>query len=532
MESKRRELLTTEYLDLTYLYTFDSGNSLDMLSDVDYIYDTLNKFTKASLVKYVKMTNAKDVKRKGWNVVGDVGTWAKPVYKAPKGLPYDTLHYMMHRLYTDMSILSEEYLERGEIARVFIAPLRIHIRPSKELPKELCELKGHLGIFLHKNGVLILTLWLPIYNVKLSSTQVLLLRYLLEVEGVTFEVSETPYRIWLSLKRGSKPTLEFTVKTVNVKVKVTELLEMYASFIKYVLLSRMDYEIKDLTELGNLTRIPWDDMYTILFTEILRGERRFIELLREYSIQMYAMLYGSRRLASESVVKEVISKSFRYIPTLRVKGATKEQLYRVRRARVTILIRESDTHIASISRTYIGTSDVGKRLRWVHITVLELINHVRHSLKMFDYLFTYTRPKNLEDLANIRSEFSKTIDYVDHAYFIVDRDMRELFKYCSNALDLRRLINSVQRKFESLSYVIMTRYQERLGKMQVLLSILFGIFAIPFFLFSYFQWFFDYALEGKSERVLEVTVFTFLPIIPILLLILYFYYKWRREVFK
>ena len=110
--------------------------------------------------------------------------------------------------------------------------------------------------------------------------------------------------------------------------------------------------------------------------------------------------------------------------------------------------------------------------------------------------------------------------------------MREFFTHAVKALEINRLIASVERKLESLNYIIMTRYQDKINKMQVLLSVLFGIFGVPFFIFSYVQWYYDYVTTGQSKNFVPVTVFTLVPTFIILLVTLYLYRKWQKEIFE
>ena len=334
------------------------------------------------------------------------------------------------------------------------------------------------------------------------------------------------------MKKGTAYTFSPSRSIIKVRSRVIDILEIFSLLIKYLLLTKKGYKVTNIVQLENLLRNPWDSTYTVLFTELLKGEMKFIEVLREYSAQIYAMLRGPRRLISRRAARRAISKSFRYIPLVQLAETQGRSTRRYIGSRVSVLISESDTHIVTVSKRYLGVSEIGERLRLLHITVLELANHARQCLRVFEHLFTSKRPKNLEELTKLRELFSKVIDSIENSYFIVDSDMKELFRYCMKALELRRLISSVERKFESLSYVIMTRYQDRISKMQVLLSVLFGVFGIPFFLFSYFQWLYDIALEGKSQHIVEVTLSTCLPIIPILLMTIYLYYKWSKEVFR
>jgi len=68
--------------------------------------------------------------------------------------------------------------------------------------------------------------------------------------------------------------------------------------------------------------------------------------------------------------------------------------------------------------------------------------------------------------------------------------------------------------------------------MQLVLSILFGIFGVPFFLFSYFQWYYDYVTLGKSPNFLPVTIATWTPTILILILTISLYQYWRRKIYE
>ncbi|RLG87509.1 MAG: hypothetical protein DRO15_04860 [Thermoprotei archaeon] len=533
MVKKTEEPLTTEYLDLYYMYAFDTGSQIDCNEILDYLINKLSHGMEVVALGYVPLPRIDRYSQKGWSVVANAGTWIRPICKVSGELSVDLMLHVKYRAFIDIVLMSEEYLEKGEIARFFMGSITIDLSTTRYRKlRELRELRGYLELLIHQNGVMVLTLRIPIHGIELSSRDVMYLRYLLEVRGASFRIPKAIYNLWTCMKKGITYTFSPSKSTIKMRFRVIDVLEIFSLLIKYLLLDLRGYKVINIIQLENLLRNPWDSAYTVLFTEVLKGEMKFIEVLREYSAQIYAMLRGPRRLISRRAARRAISKSFRYIPLVQLTGVHSRGMRRYIGSRVSVLISESDTHIVTVSKRYLGVSEIGERLRLLHVTVLELANHARQCLRVFEHLFTSRRPRNLEELTKLRELFSKVIDSIENSYFIVDNDMKELFRYCMKALELRRLINSVERKFESLSYVIMTRYQDRISKMQVLLSVLFGVFGIPFFLFSYFQWLYDVALEGESQHIVEVTLSTCLPMIPILLMTIYLYYRWSKEVFR
>ena len=150
---------------------------------------------------------------------------------------------------------------------------------------------------------------------------------------------------------------------------------------------------------------------------------------------------------------------------------------------------------------------------------------------MIEHL-TLKKPRNLDELVDLKEKFSYILDLAENSYFIIDKDMKELYEYAAKIMEINRLILRVERRLDALNYMIMTRYQDKINKMQMALTMLFGIFGVPFFIFSYAQWYFDYVATGKSPNFWPVTIATFAPTLFILMITIFFYYKWKSEIFR
>ncbi len=528
---KKRLVLTTEHVDLYYICSFDTGKTVDTVSTIDYILNEFSRYSYPIAAIFVPLPRIKSFEEKGWKRLDTVGIWVRPYIKMPKEVPSDVYNYFKNRLLADLTIFSIEYLEKMEFGRIFLGEVVIRLEDIKkeEFP-EIARMRGYLELFVHKSGVFVLTLTIPVHDFRLTSTDVLKLRYILEVEGAVIELPMRVYMTWLFLKTGRRPSIEKLEKAF-MKAKIWDVIEVYSTFIKYLLRKHDGVEPKSLFELESTLRNPWDINYVVLFTEVLKGERRVLELLRTYSIQIYAMLHGTRRIASREIIRRTIRKSFYYIPTQNIGELVSKPFSKINVTRVTALIAETNTHIVAISRKYLGSTDIGLRLRLKHLNVLELVNHLKQLLRVFEYQFTHRRPQDLDELISLREDYSRALDLAQNNYFIIDKDMKELFYYAIKALEINKLMLSVERKFESLNYIIMTRYQDKINKMQLVLSVLLGIFGVPFFLFSYMHWYFDYVITGRSTSFWPVTLTTFIPTLIILLITLILYVKWKKEIF-
>ncbi len=533
---RKTSILVTEYMDLYYIKSLDLGGQVDIVEVADKIIQEFSNFTWTLSLAYIPIPLIHEYEQKEWKKIGEGGIWVKPYAKINGEIPNDIQRYINCRAAIDLTLFSEEYLERQEFIRLVLGEVIVELGEEKKGLEKIPSLRGLIELFIHKNGVATLTLTFMIHDLKMTSTDVLKLRYVLEVEGVEIKLPRKPYITWILLKSGKIAETQAAKRSgtpyVKVKMKIWELVDAYSTYIKYIVAKMRGYEPSNLVELESLLRNPWDTMYVALFTEVLKGSKKIIEILKDYSLQIYAMLHGTRRIASTEAIRRTIKKSFYYIPAQNIGETLSKPLSRVNISRVTIVITDTNTHIVAISRKYLGPSDIGLRLRLRHLVVLELINHARQSLRVFEYLFIHRQLRNLNELVKLREEYSHVIDLIENHYFIVDRDMREFFTHAVKALEINRLIASVERKLESLNYIIMTRYQDKINKMQVLLSVLFGIFGVPFFIFSYVQWYYDYVTTGQSKNFVPVTVFTLVPTFIILLVTLYLYRKWQKEIFE
>ncbi len=534
--SRKPSILVTDYMDLYYIKSLDLGGQININEAIDGIVEEFSKFTWTISLAYLPIPLAHRYEQKGWKRIGEGGIWVKPYAKITGELPKDIERYANCRAIIDLALFSEEYLERQEYVRLVLGEVIVELGEEKKGLEKLASIRGLIELFLHRNGVAVITVSFMIHDLRLTSTDVLKLRYVLEVEGVEVRIPRNPYITWILLKSGKITTSpagkRSETEVLKTKMKIWEVIDVYSTYIKYIILRMKGYSPRNLMELESMLRNPWDTMYTVLFTEVLKGGRRIVELLRDYSLQIYAMLHGTRRIASTEAIRRTIRKSFYYIPAQNIGETLTKPVSRVNISRVTIVITDTNTHIVAISRKYLGPSDIGLRLRLRHLVVLELINHAKQSLRVFEYQFIHRRLRGLDELVKLREEYSHVIDLVENHYFIVDRDMKEFFTHAVKALEINRLIVSVERKLESLNYIIMTRYQDKINKMQVLLSVLFGIFGVPFFIFSYVQWYFDYVATGASKSFIPVTIFTMMPTIIILLTTLHLYYKWQKEIFE
>ncbi len=530
-------ILVTDYMDLYYIKSLDLGSQVDIQDMVTRILQRFSEFTWAAGLIYVPTPLAHRYEQNGWKRIAEGGIWVKPYAKIHGSIPDNIQRYINCRAAVDLVLFSEEYLERLEFTRLVLGEILVELGSGERKGLEkISGLHGLIELFLHKNGIAVITVSFMIHDLRLTSTDVLKLRYLLEVEGVEVKVPRDPYITWILLKSGKiseSPVEKRDVdRLLKTRMKIWEVIEVYSTYIKYLVLKSRGYSPRSLLELESLLRNPWDTMYTVIFTEVLKGGRRIIELLKDYSLQIYAMLHGTRRIASTEAIRRTIRKSFYYIPAQSIGESLTKPISRVNVSRITIVITDTNTHIVAISRKYLGSTDIGLRLRLRHLVILELINHAKQSLRVFEYQFIHRRLKGLDELVKLREEYSRVIDLVENYYFIIDRDMKELYTHAVKALEINRLMTSVERKLESLNYIIMTRYQDKINKMQVLLSVLFGIFGVPFFIFSYVQWYFDYVTTGQSRNFIPVTFFTMAPTIIILLVTLHLYYKWQKEIFE
>ena len=529
----KKGLLVTEYSDLYYVRGLDIGASIDVIHIVKGIVDYVSNYTWSIGLVYVPVTKVRKLKESGWNIIRGLALWVKPLTYTVKDVPSDVKHIIENRALVDTSMFSEEFLERGDFGRVFLGEVLLHIEGTESISGKVEVLRGYVELFVHSNGVLVLTLSIPLYGYELSSRDIIKLRYALESEGVIVEIQRWIYMLWSKLRRGELGELiERREGIVRVKVKTFDILEAYSTAIKYLVNQLIGRRITSMVELTGVLRNPWDIDYAMVFTELLRGKSRTIDVLRRFSIQLYSILHGTRKITSREALEKVIRRAYHYVPISALGEAGFPSPLRLVIGRVVTFITSTDTHVVIITRKYLGPNEYGLSIRLKHLTIIELITHLKQSLRVFEYMFTHRKLKSIDELVVLREEFSKIIDYIENTYFVVDRDMRQLFQRTRKTLEIDRLNSSVERKLETLNYIIMTRYQDRLNKMQLVLSILFGIFGVPFFLFSYFQWYYDYVTLGKSPNFLPVTIATWTPTILILILTISLYQYWRRKIYE
>lgn len=529
----KKGLLVTEYSDLYYVRGLDIGASIDVIHIVKGIVDYVSNYTWSIGLVYVPVTKVRKLKESGWNIIRGLALWVKPLTYTVKDVPSDVKHIIENRALVDTSMFSEEFLERGDFGRVFLGEVLLHIEGTESISGKVEVLRGYVELFVHSNGVLVLTLSIPLYGYELSSRDIIKLRYALESEGVIVEIQRWIYMLWSKLRRGELGELiERREGIVRVKVKTFDILEAYSTAIKYLVNQLIGRRITSMVELTGVLRNPWDIDYAMVFTELLRGKSRTIDVLRRFSIQLYSILHGTRKITSREALEKVIRRAYHYVPISALGEAGFPSPLRLVIGRVVTFITSTDTHVVIITRKYLGPNEYGLSIRLKHLTIIELITHLKQSLRVFEYMFTHRKLKSIDELVALREEFSKIIDYIENTYFVVDRDMRQLFQRTRKTLEIDRLNSSVERKLETLNYIIMTRYQDRLNKMQLVLSILFGIFGVPFFLFSYFQWYYDYVTLGKSPNFLPVTIATWTPTILILILTISLYQYWRRKIYE
>ena len=526
-------LLVTEYSDLYYVRGLDAGTSIDVIQVVKGIVDYVSNYTWSIGLIYVPVTKVRKLKESGWNIIRGLALWVKPLTYTVKNVPSDIKHVMENRALVDTSMFSEEFLERGDFGRVILGEVLFHVDGISDIGIKVGVLRGYVELFVHSNGILVLTLNIPLHGYELSSRDIIKLRYALESEGVIVEIQRWIYMLWSKLRRGELGELiEKKEGIVRVKVKTFDVLEAYSTAVKYLVNQLIGRKIASIAELTRVLRNPWDIDYAMVFTELLRGKSKAIDVLRRFSIQLYSILHGTRKITSREVLEKIIRRAYHYVPISALGEAGFPSPLRLVIGRVVTFITSTDTHVVAITRKYLGPNEYGISIRLRHLTIIELVIHLKQSLRVFEYMFTHRRLKSIDELVMLREEFSKIIDYIENTYFVVDRDMRQLFQRTRRALEIDRLNSSVERKLETLNYIIMTRYQDRLNKMQLVLSILFGIFGVPFFLFSYFQWYYDYVTLGKSPNFLPVTIATWIPTILILILTISLYQYWRKKIYE
>ncbi len=530
-QEKKKEVLTTEYLDLYYITSFDTGSEVDTIKITEKILDFLADHTTVAAFILVPLPLMKSFEEKRWKRMGGIGVWVKPYTKVIGELPSDVSGFIKQRILSDILIFAGEYLSKIDYARIYLGDITIKFSEQKESSiKKLGNIRGYVELFVHHNGVFVITIIIPIYDIPLSSRDVIRIRYLLEVDKVLVEIPSIIYNTWLKLKIGRESELSER-KKITIRTTVREVMEMYSIFIKKLVIEyKTGKSIKDLSELESNLRNPWDVSYTVLFTEILKGEKKIIDTLSSYSTQIYTMMYGTRRIVSKKALTQTLKRSFYFVPLDNI-GKTSKLGYRQNITRVTVLVTEANAHIIAISRKYLGPTEIGYRLRLKHLTVFELLNHIRQSLRVIEHL-TLKKPRNLDELVDLKEKFSYILDLAENSYFIIDKDMKELYEYAAKIMEINRLILRVERRLDALNYMIMTRYQDKINKMQMALTMLFGIFGVPFFIFSYVQWYFDYVATGKSPNFWPVTIATFAPTIFILMITIFFYYKWKSEIFR
>lgn len=532
--SKGRGLLVTEYSDLYYVRSLDTGAQGDVIGIVRELVDYLSKYTWCIGLVYASITRVKHLREQGWEVLKGHTLWVKPLAYKVRDAPGDIRRLIEYRALVDTSMFSEEFLERKEFARVILGEVVFHLEGvEEERIRDIALLRGYIELLIHVNGVFVLTLSIPVHGYELSSKDILRLRYLLEAEGVIVEVQRWLYALWAKLRRGGfSEIVERGEGVVRFRAKVTDILEAYSIVIKYVVNTLRGHKIRSMIELERKLRTPWDTDYTMVFTEILRGSIRTIDILRRFSIQLYSILHGTRKITSRRALERIVRRAYHYVPIRALGEAGFSSPRRLVIGRVVAFVTDTDAHIVVITRKYLGSNEYGYNLRLLHLTVIELVLHVKQSLRVFEYMFTHRKLRSIDELVALREEYSRITDYLENTYFIVDRDIRQVFQRTRRALEIDRLNSNVERKLETLNYIIMTKYQDRLSKMQLVLSVLFGIFGVPFFLFSYFQWYYDYVVMGKSPNFLPVTIATWIPTTMILLLTVTLYHYWRKSIYR
>ncbi len=515
-----RRPLRAQARTLFFLHAFDIGRTLDQAL-LDKLVERASSALGGLALRYVTLYDVEQLTSKGWKLAGEGTTWIKPMYKPLEAEPVDPdeLEHVKRRAMIDVALLSDAYLERSEIARMSIGKIAV-------LAGEVLEgAQGFVDLLLHRSGVFVLTVSLKLPSAEVPAKELVKLKMAIEVEEVEVEIPRAVHEVWVNLHRGSRPGNAMVRGQVKVKARIKDVAEMYATFIKYLVQELDGKPPSSMMELENKLRNPWDLSYTIIASEIqvpVKAKHR--EVLKWYSSQVFSAFHSYRRVITRSRLRGTLKRTLKYMPLL--KGMESE----VPRARVAVLISDVDAHIVLM----VGGEEPEaprERILYAYLSTLELVCQLYHCLRVYEYMFTHYRPKNLDELAELRMEYSWILDHLDNAYFLVDKDMCELFRCCVETFELRRISTSIERKYDSLSYTILTRYQERISKMQVLLTVLFGVSALPFSLFFYFQWYFDVVVAGRSQHFLEVTLATYLPVIPIVALILYLYRKWQKEVF-
>ncbi len=529
-DSSRPGLLETEYSNLYYIRGLDTGCPCRVTDVVEKIVEMISEYGWCVGIVYLPVTKVKEFKARGWRILKSYTLWVKPVAYSIRDYPSDIELFIESRALVDTEIFSEEFLEHGELGRILVGEVLFEFEEEISGVKSI---RGYVELLVHSNGVFVLTLSIPLYGYQLTSRSLLKIRYLLESEGVIVEIPRWAYMIWSKLKHGGAgEVLSKGEGIVRFKGKIVEVLEIFSTLVKYISVKINGYDPKTIAELEDLLRNPWDTDYYMVFTEILRDTSRTLDLLRKYSIQLYSILYGTRKIMSRQALERVIRRAYHYVPIASLGEAGFPSPRRLVVNRVVALITDTDMHVVVVTRKYLGPNEYGLALRLRHVIIAELVVHVKQTLKVFEYLFTRRKLKSIDELVMLREEYSRVADYIENMYFIVDRDMRQLFQRIRRALEIDRLNSNVERRLETLNYIIMTRYQDRLNKMQLVLSVLFGIFGVPFFLFSYFQWYYDYVVTGKSHNFLPVTIATWTPTLAILVVTLILYVYWQKKIYE
>lgn len=530
VSEKNKEILTTEYIDIYYVSSFDTGNEANVISISEKILSLLAKYTNPVAYIIVPLHMIRQLEKKKWKRLSGISVWVKPFIKLSSQLPKDVEERLNQRILTDMSLFSEEYLSKVEYARVYLGDINITFSEEEVVSKRLGTIKGYVEAFIHRNGVFVLTIMIPIHDLRLSSREIIKIRYLLETGKALIEIPSIIYATWLKLKIG-KECRELSKKSIKIKTSITDIIETYTLFLKKLTIEQsLGKHVSELRELEKSLRNPWDIQYTVLFTEVLKGEKKIPEILSDLSPQLYTMMFGTRRIMSKKSLRRALKKSFYFVPIEDIGRPSFSKKKRVV-TRVTTIATETTAHIVSISRKYVGLTDIGIKLRLKHLTVFELLNHVKQSLRVLEHL-TLKRPRSLDELIELKERFSYLLDLIENSYFIIDRDMKELYEHVTRIFEVNKFVLRVERRLDALNYMIMTRYQDKINKMQLTLTMMFGIFGVPFFIFSYVQWYFDYVTTGRSINFWPVTIATFIPTVLILTLTLLFYYKWKKEVFN
>jgi len=537
-KAQQVEKLSTKYLDLYYVYSFDVGSPVSIRDLIDALLST---GVGVCALVYIPRSEVEKYRESGWRVLPhDPTSWIVPVLY-PSQVSEQYIKYFTVRGSVDTQLMDEMYLERSEFARIHLGKVKVLRLARSGLDKvgmvltdRYCPITGYLELLVHESGIFTLTLWFPIRG-EISSTEVIDLRYRLEIEGSLYSIYKDVLKVNILLRYGKEielgPLPYVVVRDIGGEeryLRVADVLEMYANYIRYLVLLKRGSRVSSLTELENNMRNPWNTFFTILFTEVLKGERKFIEVLRRYYAQLYAMTYLHRGVIPHSIVSRSLSST--YARTVELMDFSRGRVRRVA-PRITLVLSEDEAHIVSVQKRYIGRGEMGKKLRLLNITIMEFLNIVRHLLKTLDYLLTSKKLNDIDALTRFREEFSRATDYLSNCFYLKDAESRRLFNHCVKVFRVDDLASLVNSKFESLNYVMLTRYQDRITKMQLLLTIVFGIFAIPSILFFYWEWFYDYVLTGESTALLPVTILSFFPIVPVLAVILYLYRKWKKEVF-